>query len=219
MGFFTKAGKSVLRNGYKGIKGLGENVISHGGIVGKTVLDRSKSSLAKNAGGIALGTIAAASAGVALAEADGQSSKVTTGLKYGAVGAGASLMVPGVGTAMAAGGIATAGAAAMVGGGLYSMGSKMIKTPSGPITLSNTGDIKPTAFGMFAVTAGALTEGAIRAKNEFYKSRMGAHDGMSRSATPIVPFEQSQAQNSQVNNGGATGDLVFALNNLRKGWM
>lgn len=62
-----------------------------------------------------------------------------------------------------------------------------------------------------ALVAGglALASGSKQASNKFNETTMGTRDPQVTSFSPRIPAYQ--------NNGGATGDLVFALNQNRKG--
>lgn len=68
---------------------------------------------------------------------------------------------------------------------------------------------KLSGLGATAVVGSALIGGAREAFNEFNTSHMGQRDGMITRATPRTP--------SYMDNAGATGDLVFAMNRNRRG--
>ena len=83
---------------------------------------------------------------------------------------------------------------------------------------------KATGKGKLALTAGALVVGTGTATKDYTESRVGRNDGQLRRPTPTMssPYElanqmaYSQGGQSYANNAGATGDLVFALDNLNK---
>ena len=83
---------------------------------------------------------------------------------------------------------------------------------------------KATKRGKLALTAGALVVGTGTATKDYTESRVGRNDGQLRRPTPTMssPYElanqmaYSQGGQSYANNAGATGDLVFALDNLNK---
>jgi hypothetical protein len=68
-----------------------------------------------------------------------------------------------------------------------------------------------TGFGKAALLGGAAISGVPSAASEWNKSRQGMSDGQAVGHAP-TPYIPAYAQNS-----GATGDLVFALNDLRRG--
>ena len=84
---------------------------------------------------------------------------------------------------------------------------------------------KFTKRGKMAMTAGALLVGSVGATKDYTESRIGRNDGQLYKPTPTMsnPYDlSSQMAHSSIgqsyaNNAGATGDLVFALNNLRNG--
>lgn len=72
--------------------------------------------------------------------------------------------------------------------------------------------IKATGLGIAAVAVGNFAVGTPKAISNWEKGRRGYSTDMQ--AQKIAPQTPAYA-----NNGGATGDLVFALNNLRHGGM
>ena len=81
-----------------------------------------------------------------------------------------------------------------------------------------------TKPGVGLVAAGALAVGTVQAGDDYIKSRQGRNDGQLYKPTPMMntPYQLSQQMaygnsigNSFADNAGATGDLVFALNNMR----
>ena len=66
--------------------------------------------------------------------------------------------------------------------------------------------------GMLVASAGAMVAGAPSAGKQFVDNRRGTN--YDQQVTSVAPRVPAYAQ-----NGGATGDLVFALNNLRHGGM
>lgn len=110
------------------------------------------------------------------------------------------------GGAMAVGGVMGASALGVVN----ALGDSMISYK--PTKLNSTGrlsDIKFSGLGKGLIGAGMLATGVKNAASEYQKIKMGQKDNYVTRATPRMP-----AYN---NNAGATGDLVFALNNLRRG--
>ncbi|MGL4878005.1 MAG: hypothetical protein ACRC4Q_08145 [Paraclostridium dentum] len=72
--------------------------------------------------------------------------------------------------------------------------------------------MKATGLGVAAAAAFNMASGVPQAADNFNKNRMGTnYDNQATRITPQAP--------AYSNNGGATGDLVFALNNLRHGGM
>ena len=82
-----------------------------------------------------------------------------------------------------------------------------------------------TKRGKAAMTAGALLVGSAGATKDYTESRIGRNDGQLYRPTPTMSnaydlssqMAYSSIGQSYANNAGATGDLVFALNNLRNG--
>lgn len=205
-----KAGSGILSGTGKATmgaaSGLGKATMSIGREVGRGLSkDLTKTAIAVGAG---------AAIGGVLADADGNAPIGKTAAIGAGIGA-LSTAIPGgasVVGAIGAGGVAlTASAGEAVG----SIGKHMIKMPKGPLTLDNLNEIKMTGLGKGLLTGAALLGGVRDGYRYFEKSRMGTNDGMLRTATPTVPIQKQQP--SYTNNGGATGDLVFALNNLRNG--
>lgn len=72
--------------------------------------------------------------------------------------------------------------------------------------------IKATGLGTTIAVGGSLLSGTPQAVEQWNKGRQGTNmDSQPVSLAPKTP--------AYANNGGATGDLVFALNNLRHGGM
>ena len=72
--------------------------------------------------------------------------------------------------------------------------------------------LKATKFGVGLAATAQLMAGTPQAVKQWNDNRMGTNfDNQPVTSAPRVP--------SYANNGGATGDLVFALNNLRHGGM
>lgn len=219
MGFWKGLGKVTAKGTGKVLGDIGRAAIFGTEMTGKAaiatgkrVATKSSENLLRTA--VAVGT-GAAVAGT-LADLDGN----TNVGKASAVGAGVGLAasaIPGASGVMAYAGIT--GAASLLGAaeGMSRLGSKFISMPEN-LSLSNTDQIKLTGIGKVATYGSALVGGLKDAAEYFKKSRSGVNDGLLRTATPVVPIQRSQSgQPSYANNGGATGDLVFALNNLRQG--
>lgn len=72
--------------------------------------------------------------------------------------------------------------------------------------------LKATGLGTTLAIGGSLVTGTPQAIETLNKNRQGTnYDSQPVSIAPTIP--------AYSNNGGATGDLVFALNNLRHGGM
>jgi hypothetical protein len=84
---------------------------------------------------------------------------------------------------------------------------------------------KFNAAGLLTVTAGMTLINGGKATAEYVQNRQGQNDGRlyrptAQMSTPYALSEQmaySQHGRSFADNAGATGDLVFALNNMRNG--
>lgn len=214
MGFFSKVGKGIGA-GLSGIgkasmgttEGIGRATMAIGREIGRGVTSNlSKSALAIGTGAIVGGI---------LADADGNVSKgktVAVGAGIGAV----STAIPGGAAVIGTAGLLGASAISTGLEGLGKVGEKMIKMPNKKLSLDNLDEVKLSKFGGVLLGGAALLGGIKEGFNYYEKSRMGANDGMLRTATPTVPIQRSQTP-SYANNGGASGDLVFALNNLRNG--
>lgn len=87
-----------------------------------------------------------------------------------------------------------------------------------------TGKVKHTdshfalgKFGKAAIFGPAAAAGVLGAGDAYMDNRVGAIDGNVVTATPIVGGNSASGSPSYANNGGATGDLVFAMHNNRFG--
>lgn len=214
MGFIKGVGGLLKGIGSVGI-GAGKIGFKAGKSAGTSAIRRGAGNIAKNPTAIIAGTAAAAGAGALLAEADGDASIPGTAAKTGVAGFGLAAMSGTAGSAMALGGVGMLSAGSMALGATYAVGSRALKTPKN-VGFDNMHEIKTSALGKALIGGSALIEGSVKAKDAFYRSRMGVNDGMVRSATPVIPQNLRQ-QGGQPDNAGATGDLVFALNNLRRG--
>lgn len=67
---------------------------------------------------------------------------------------------------------------------------------------------KFSGFGLSVMAAGSLLSGTKKAFNTFMEDKMGQRDGYISTSTPQIRL---------MDDAGATGDLVFALNNNRRG--
>lgn len=94
------------------------------------------------------------------------------------------------------------------GSAMLNFASKLVK----PVADNGTGAIikgyKFSALGGTLLAAGSLASGAKDAYNYLMNDRMGQRDGRMYSATPTIRL---------MDDAGASGDLVFALNNNRRG--
>lgn len=92
------------------------------------------------------------------------------------------------------------------------IGSKTFSTGLLKKSDDNFLGIKTTGLGTGVFLAGSAISGTPQAVETFNRNRQGTNfDTQPVSMAPSVP--------AYSNNGGATGDLVFALNNLRHGGM
>ncbi len=76
--------------------------------------------------------------------------------------------------------------------------------------------LKLTPLGKGVIGAGAIAGGIGGSAAAYETSRMGERDPYITRATPRIPQPQQQAP-AFMNNAGATGDLVFAMNANRRG--
>lgn len=205
--FFRGVGSAGIGAGKMGF-GAGKNY-------GGKIVNRGARTIRNNPSRVIGATAAAAGAGALLADADGQANEGAMATGAGLAGFGLASMSGTAGSAMALGGVGTATAVGMGLSAAYSVGKMSVKVPT-RLNFETMGQLRPTAIGLGLIGGSALVEGAVKAKDEFYKSRMGTHDGQARGPTPIVPQELDE-KGSYVDNAGATGDLVFALNKLRNG--
>lgn len=75
---------------------------------------------------------------------------------------------------------------------------------------------KVTKLGTGVFVAGSLVLGTGKAVGDFSKSRVGKNDGNIYNHTPMINGQTfSSMGSSYADNGGATGDLGFALHNQR----
>lgn len=88
----------------------------------------------------------------------------------------------------------------------YKEGS-FVKDAAGKVTKEIEGRYRTTWLGKGVLATGGLAYGAHDAMSTMQESRMGYGDQMMMTATP----------NNIPDNGGATGDLVFAMNRNRRG--
>lgn len=87
-----------------------------------------------------------------------------------------------------------------------------------------TGKVKHTdahfklgGIGKAAIFGPAAIAGTLGAADTYMDDRVGAIDGNTVTATPVIGASSSSSAPSYANNGGATGDLVFAMHNNRFG--
>lgn len=91
---------------------------------------------------------------------------------------------------------------------LLNVAGKMIKKNPGNNADGIISDYSLSGFGKALVIGGSLVKGAKDAFNTYMNSKIGQRDGYISSVSPQIQF---------TDNAGATGDLVFALNNNRRG--
>lgn len=91
--------------------------------------------------------------------------------------------------------------------------NKSVKLNTGLFKASDTSliGIKATGLGTAGLMAASTLSGVGDAGKKFNQDRQGYRDGQAQGHAP------QQYTSAYQNNGGATGDLVFALNNLRHG--
>lgn len=154
--------------------------------------------------------------GAAVGGAVGGLAGPLSGVAMGMVGSGAigvakamPSIMGGVGSGVLAStpyiaGIATQGMA-RAGSGVWRVGSKLINWNENADAFNK---VKLSGFGKTLLVGGALMEGVKGSYNKIIESQMGTNMGM-QTMTPKIP--------SYANNGGATGDLVFALNANKRG--
>lgn len=212
MGFWSVIGKAGLGLA----KGTGKVASAGANAFGKGIVGYGSSAI-NNAMKNPLKTIAAIGAAGAAGYVIGDMEDLAQPSKVAGsamLGAAAFSAIPGAATVGTAIGAGVVGAGAAVGGLAYGLGRASVKRPDAPINFSNMSDMKFTNLGKGLVIGGALYEGVGRAANKYVQGRMGTNDGMMRTSTPIIPQIQSSGS-SYSNNGGATGDLVFAMYNNR----
>lgn len=212
MGFWKSTGKLGLDS----LRGIG-NVsieasklgIKVAEVIGKPTAHFMGKSPGKFASAVGIGALAGA-IGADAANEDPSKGAAAIGTaafaasSFGAAGAIGSMGAAAVGTAAAGVGI------------MGKIGSSMIDVGKGNkgINFSNLNELKINGKGIAAMAAVGAVGGLLSANKKFEKSRMGTNDGMLRSATPIVPMPQQDSY-SNYGDGGATGDLVFAMHNNR----
>lgn len=196
-------GKGSIKGAALGAEGLGKGI----GKIGEGVLSHALS----NPLGTAAFVGGSALVGYQLADIENKNRGRTAG--KAAMGAIAASAIPGmtaIGSTAAAG---LAGAGMMATGGVYNLGKAMIKTPKEVTSFSDMGQLKLSKTGVALLSAGAAFEGISNAARKWESIRMGKNDGMVQTQTPTLP--QVDDIPSYSNNGGATGDLVFAMYNNR----
>ena len=211
MGFLSGLGKAGLATGKfagkiadKGADKLGRKIVGYG--------DNIISNAVKNPLKTAAAVGAAGAAGYVIADADKNPNP--SGVAGSAMlGAAAMTAIPGAATVGAGIGMGIVGGAASIGGLALGLGRASVQAPEQALSFSNMNELKFTPLGKGLVLGAGLYEGMGKAANKFVQGRMGTHDGMMRKATPVIP--QNTSSPSYSNNGGATGDLVFAMYNNR----
>lgn len=210
MGFWSGAGKVGLATGKVlgkiadfGVVSAGKGISKYGSSAIKNAINNPMLTAA------AIG--AAGAAGYVIGDIDGVSNPSKTA-GSAMLGTAALSAIPGAATAGTILGAGVVGAGASIGGLAYGLGRASLKMPEEAVNFSNMADIKFSNLGKGLVFGGALYEGLGRATNKFVQGRMGINDGMMRTSTPTIPQSNTS---SYSNNGGATGDLVFAMYNNR----
>lgn len=214
MGFFKGLGKVGLGfldvSGAVGM-GVGKAGVKVAGAVGAPTTHFASKAPLKFAAAIG----AAGAMGFVGSDLAGEDPKEGTKRMATAGFVAASLGGAGAVTSMGAGML---GAAAGLAGTAGYLGEKLIKMPKGKVGLGNLNEIKinkaAAAIAFLPIAIGATIGGVFSAEKEFEKSRMGTNDGMMRTATPMLPQITSEGSTGY-DNGGASGDLVFAMHNNR----
>ena len=211
MGFFKglgKVGLGALDLTGAASMGLGKAGLKLSGVIGAPTTHFASKAPLKFAAAIG----AAGAIGAIGADLSGEDPKEGTRRMATAGFVAASLGGAGAVTSMGAGML---GAAAGLAGTAGYLGEKMIKMPKGKVGLGNLNEIKMRKGVLIpTMVAAAAIGGIFSGKKEFEKSRMGTNDGMMRTATPMLPQITSQGSTGY-DNGGASGDLVFAMHNNR----
>jgi hypothetical protein len=127
----------------------------------------------------------------------------------------------GVSDAVGTAAYSAAGAAPVAAGYAGAVGARMAKHVGNSVgSISSRlldykdGKFSMTTLGKGIVGAGGLAYALKDTAESLEKSRMGTMDGQVTTATPTPVLNKKP---SFQDNGSATGDLVFALNNLRNG--
>lgn len=79
----------------------------------------------------------------------------------------------------------------------------------------HSGQYKLGTFGKAAIFGPAAIAGAYGASNQYMNDRVGPIESTPVTAIPVIQKQNYSTTPSYANNGGATGDLVFALHNNR----
>lgn len=199
MGMDLGLGRGLRANGLGSMLGFGmigaslgaaSSVFSEGGInpvVGAAV-GGTVGALAAPLSGVAMGMVGKGVIGTAKAMPS----------IIGGVGSGVLAATPYLA------GVASYGAA-KVGGGIWNVGSRLINWKEDADAFNK---VKISGLGKTLLAGGALMEGVRDSYNKVMESKMGMNMGI-QTMTPRIP--------SYANDGGATGDLVFALNANRRG--
>ena len=212
MGFLSGLGKAGLSAGKSAGKVIGGTADTVGKVIvgyGNKVIGNTMKSPLKTVAAIG----AAGAAGYVIADANKHpNAKGVAGSAM--LGAAAMTAVPGAATVGVGIGMGVVGGAASIGGLALGLGKASVQMPKEAVSFSNMNELKFTPLGKGLILGAGLYEGIGKAANKFVRGRMGTHDGMMRKATPIIP-QSTTSSSSYSNNGGATGDLVFAMYNNR----
>ena len=199
------AGQVGLEAGIKTARTTGKAAINAGKTIGKTTINAVKNNSHGIVGAIGFGATAGF-IGADLLDEDREKASKGFGAAAGIASIAGGAKVAGIGSAAFGSLIQTGVTGATL---LGATGKKMINmTNKGP---------KLSKFGAAALTGASLISAPKKIYDTLEKSRMGTHDGTLRTLTPQIPQVNTQTnyQKGYLNNAGATGDLVFALNNLR----
>ena len=90
---------------------------------------------------------------------------------------------------------------------------RYVTKPSGKVVRQG-GGLKFTKLGMGVLVGAGALAGARDASEAHIEKQTGQIDANKRTATPEINLEEYAPQ---IKNGGATGDLVFALHQNRRG--
>lgn len=109
--------------------------------------------------------------------------------------------------------------------GMYKLGQKMVDYTPGERVYNTTRkevvhkapSMKLSRLGAGVVLGGSLLSGASAAYDKFMTQRLGTVDTQATTSTPDYTPQEYTKQFTPVDDGGATGDLVFALFKNRRG--
>ena len=109
--------------------------------------------------------------------------------------------------------------------GMYKLGQKMVDYSPGERVYNTTRkkvvnkapSMKLSRLGVGVVLGASVLSGASAAYDKFMAQRLGTVDTQATTSTPDYTPQEYTRQFEPVDDGGATGDLVFALFKNRRG--